>query len=148
MDLFHFILFMFESSWGLGQSYNFFALNFTLVSDITFTILVLPLGMLFTLSFHSWFLLLTQNPSQNFYMSSHCKLTVSPKTSLSKATIFIGLSLWELELLEAILHTIVDAVLFFVYLLSHYYGRWVLYKTEVLSWLPLCSYHIEECLFH
>ena len=106
MDSFHFILFMFESSWGLEQSYNFVTLNFKLVSDITFTLLVLPLGMLFPVSFHSWFLLLTQNPSQSFYMSTHCKLTVLPKTSLSKATIFIEVSLWELELLEAILYTL------------------------------------------
>ena len=106
MDSFHFILFMFESSWGLEQSYNFVTLNFKLVSDITFTLLVLPLGMLFPWSFHSWFLLLTQNPSQSFYMSTHCKLTVLPKTSLSKATISIEVFLWELELLESILHTL------------------------------------------
>lgn len=106
MDLFHFILFMFESSWGLEQSHDFVALNFKFVSDITFALLVLPFGMLFPLSFHSWFLLLTQNPSQSFYMSTHCRLTVLPKTSLSKATIFIEVSLWELELLEASLHTL------------------------------------------
>lgn len=139
MDSFHFILFMFESSWGLEQSYNFVTLNFKLVSDITFTLLVLPLGMLFPLSFHSWFLLLTQNPSQSFYMSTHCKLTVLPKTSLSKATIFIEVSLWELGVIGINpAHFIVDAV--FLSLFIYYYL--IILEGEFIARHRLClDYH-------